>query len=309
MGNHRMIQMYTGRNPHIDDPLMRAAYQRGVIVSESVYPSGTADWDQKACQVLLCEDTADYLYSAYTPLPLHYVPGSRPQLERAVRRVVTSEMTEREKVFAIVKYCHHGFREDYVNIVPEKTVVLNAAEEEILKLNGGQCEDRARLMICMCQIAGIPARLVAVYSHFRPEENYKVHGGHAIIEIFCEGGWAFFDTNVMDFYCLREDGRLASLWDLRCHPEWVEKQDAAVYEECASTKEKFIWYRDEYLSTRSAATIANYHVWDGWRYDWKWIPVSSRPGNIDRAEKKKKRRELDRRLLAEIGIELSIAES
>ena len=302
------LQQYAGRYPRIDDPLMRAAYLRGVTISESYYPPGTADWDQKARQVVLNEETADYLYTVHTPLDLHYVPGSRPQLERVVSRVVDPSMKERGKVLAIVDYCHHGFREDYADILPEKMVVLNAREEEVLKLNGGQCEDRARLMICLCQIAGIPARLVVVYSHYRSEENYAVHGGHAIVEIFCEDAWAFFDTNVMDFYCRRDDGRIASLWDLRQRPELVENQPDSVYQGGSTTKEKFVWYRDEYLSNRSSATISNYCAWDWWRYDWRWIPVSRAPGNADTERLRRERRALDRRLLAEIGITLADGE-
>ena len=51
MSIEQTIQDYTGRYPRIDDPLMRAAYLRGVTVSAVYYPPGTADWDQKARQV------------------------------------------------------------------------------------------------------------------------------------------------------------------------------------------------------------------------------------------------------------------
>jgi len=296
------LREYQGRYPRIDDPLMRAAYLRGVRVSELHYPPGTADWDQKARQVLLNEETAPYLYSSYTPLDLHYVPGSRPQLERLANRVVRPGMKDREKVRAIIKYCHKGFREEFANPLPPKTMFLNASEEEILKLGGGQCEDRSRLIICLCQIAGIPARFIAVYSHFRPEENYKVHGGHAIIEIYVEGTWAFFDSSVLEFYCVRDDGRIASLWDLRRHPELVENQPESVHEDCGESRERFVWYRDEYLSTRSAATIANYFVWHGWRYDWRWVRIGSDPDDESCRRRKREEERIDREVLAEIGV-------
>ena len=302
MTAQRVIQQYAGRSPRIDDPLMRAAFERNMIVSSWYYPPGTADWDLNACQVLLNEETADYLYTAHTPLDLHYVPGSRPMLERLVHRIAPPAMTEREKVFAIIRYCHHGMKDDFKSPLPENTIILNATEEEILKFGGGQCEDRSRLIICLCQIAGISARYIAAASHFRPEEGYALHGGHAIVEIFMEGGWAFFDSSCMDFYCLRDDGRIASLWDLRQHPELVENQPDSVYQECGTTKEGFVAYRDNHLSTRAVASISNYFVWDGWRYDWTWVRICYDKSDEEHRQGKKKRAELRIKLLTDIGI-------
>ena len=67
---NRTVQPYSGRYPRIDDPLMRAAYILGVEIAERFYPPGTADWDQKAGQVVLNEVTAEYLYTSFTPLTL-----------------------------------------------------------------------------------------------------------------------------------------------------------------------------------------------------------------------------------------------
>jgi hypothetical protein len=295
------IRQFSGRYPRIDDPLMRAAYLRGVRVSAIYYPPGTADWDQKAGQVALNEQTREYLYTAYTPLSVPYHVGSRPALERIVARVTNPSMTQREKALAILRYCHHGFRVDWPAVLPQKTLFLNACEEEVLKLGGGQCEDRSRVIICLCQVAGIPARLVAVYSHFRPEENYALHGGHAIVEVCVEDGWAFFDS-LADFYCEIPGGRIASLWDLRTQPDLVEKQPDRVYRDCGSTREKFIAYRDEYLSTRAVATLANYFVWDGWRYDWKWVRIGYDANDPAAVEAKRRHKEITRQVLAEIGI-------
>jgi transglutaminase-like putative cysteine protease len=294
MPNDRIIRQYVGRFPRIDDPLMKAGYIRSVSVSEKVYGPGTADWDQKATQVVLNEKTADYLYTSFTPLSINYQPGSRPVLERLVNRLIRPEMSEREKVFAILKYCHGGFRTDYPGVVPENVVLLNASEEDILQMmNSGQCESLSRVIICLCQVAGISARFVASYSYFRPEEGYAVHGGHAIVEIYLEGGWAFFDS-VSDLYCLRDDGNIASLWDLLSNPGLVETQPDSVYKDCGKTKEAFIRYRDEFLTKKQVVTLTNYYVWDYWRYDWKWAPKT--PGLGEYAD------ELRKKLLTDIGV-------
>lgn len=304
MTDPQIIQQYSGRNPRIDDALQRAAYQRGVRVSALYYPPGTADWDEKKSQVLLNGHTAEYLYTQHTPLTIDYVPGSRPQLERVVGRIVGPGMTEREKALAIVRYCVAGFRNDYPKPIPEKEVFLNASEEEILKLGGGQCDDRSRLIICLAQIAGLPSRFVAVYSHFRPEEDYKLVGGHAIQEIFIEGGWAFFDSSVMVFYCLRKDGRIASLWDVLSDPGIVERQPQEVLDDCGTTGERFLWYADTYLNPRSAASVSNYRASDYWRYDWHWVPITCDRDEPAYAESQKKHDRITREALAEIGITL-----
>lgn len=289
------LQPYTGRVPRIDDPLMRIAYLYDASGSEHFYGRGTADWDQKATQMALNEETADHLYTNFTPLNTHYVPGSRPVLERIVNRVIRPEMSEREKVFAILKYCHGGFLKEFPD--PKGKFFLNMMEEELLKNGGGQCEDRSRLICCLCQIAGIPARFVASYQYFVPEQGYRLRGGHAIVEIYLEGGWAFFDS-LGDFYCLKQNGGIASLWELICNPQLVEAQPESVYKDCRKTKEQFVKYRDDYLTKKQVVTLTNYYVWDYWRYDWKWIDY----GGLQTPEHEAERRQSLIKALKEIGV-------
>lgn len=295
------IERYSGRFPHIADPLMRGAYLLGVELSARFYPPGTADWDQKAGQVALNEETAEFLYSSFTPLTLRYQRGTRPVLERIVERIAPSAMIERERVFAILQYCHHGFLTEYPKHLPPYTIYLNAKEEEVLQSGGGQCEDRSRLIICLCQVAGFPARLVAAYGRWDPERNYALVGGHAIIEVYLEGGWAFFDS-LKDFYCLREDGRIASLWDLLRRPDLVGNQPDAVYSHCGRGREWFARYRDQYLDRRQVITLANYAVWDSGRYDWKPVCVRYAPDDPEEVALQRFMAERKAQLLAEMGL-------
>lgn len=294
-GKAGMLRQYTGRFPRIDDPLMRAAYIYDVSISAYWYGRGTADWDQKAAQMVLNGDTSDYLYTSFTPLTLNYAPGSRPLLERIARRLVRPEMSTRAKVFAVLKYCHGGFRDEFPE--PKGKFFLNMREEELLQNGGGQCEDRARLICCLCQIAGLPARFVASYTRFVPEAGYAQRGGHAVVEIYIEGGWCFFDS-LDDFYCLRPDGRIAGLWDLVCDPQLVAEQPEAVYKDCGKTRAEFVKYRDTNLNKKQVLTLTNYSVWDGWRYDWKWIDYAGARTPAFQAE----RRKLFLKLLNEIGV-------
>lgn len=302
MAQYDWLRPYIGRVPRIDDPLRQAIYKLGGMASAYYYPPGTADWDQKAKQLVLNEQTVEYAYTKFTPLEIRYQPGSRPVLERLVARIVKPGMSEREKVMAILKYCHGGYKADFPNPLPPNTIFLNAREEEVLKLGGGQCEDRSRVIICLCQVAGIPARLVAVYGYFCPENGYTTRGGHAIVEIFVDGGWAFFDSSLMDFYCLHPDGRFVSLWDILRNPELVENQPESVYRDCGTTREKFIWYRDEYVNSRADGTVSNYGVWDDWRYDWNWTRICYDKTDPGRVERRKFNLECRIKVLTEIGV-------
>ncbi len=298
------LAKYTGRHPQIADPLMRAAHLFNVTMSERFYPPGTADWNQKSAQVVLNEETAEYLYTCFTPPTVVYEHGSRPVLERLLGRILKPEMTDREKLFAILRYCHHDIAKEYENILPKKMIILNASEEELLKFNGGHCEDRARLIICLCQMAGLPARFVASSSYWDPAKNYLLTGGHAVVEVRVEGNWAYFDS-LRDFYCLRADGQLASLWHILTHPEIVEMQPPEVYATGGETREWFIHYRDENLTRKQVITLANYGVMDYKRYDWKWVPYRFGPGDPQGIEVAQFTRQLRERLLADIGIQVT----
>lgn len=281
------IQEYSGRYPKISDKRQYACYMANVNVSEKIYPKGTCDWDLKDRQVLLNEETAEYLYQSYTPLQVYYRLGSRPILERIVQKICKPSMTEREKVFAILQYAYTGFRDDFKK--PEGLLcMLNASEEELIKLGGGQCEDRSRLIICLAQIAGFPSRAVASYG--RLDDNGQVYGGHAILEIFLEGGWAFFDS-LRNFYCIKKDNKIASLWDLASDPNIVQSQDDSTYNTFVvprktQNKEKYLKYYDQYLDQKNIVAISNYSVNDYSKYDWKWVELTTEIDDKSATQKK-----------------------
>jgi len=118
-----------------------------------------------------------------------------------------------------------------------------------------------------------------------PGPEFKDHGGHAIVEVYIEGGWSFADS-LRDFYCLRKDGEIASLRDLIRGPQFVEQQAEPLNKECGRTtnrgvrrtREWFIAYRDEYFMPNHVITGTNSRVWDHACYDWKWVPLIEAPG-------------------------------
>ncbi|MHC4873260.1 MAG: transglutaminase-like domain-containing protein [Planctomycetota bacterium] len=269
------FQKYIGRFPEINNKRQYACYMAGVTISGDVYPEGTCDWDLKADQILLNEETADYIYSDFTPLTIDFKKSSRPVLEGVIEKICKPEMSEREKVFAILQYSYQDFKEEFG--VPEGVhCILNAREEEILTTGGGQCEDRSRLIICLAQIAGLPARSVASYGHLN--DKNEICGGHAILEIYLEGKWSFFDS-LRTFYCLNPDNSIASLWELACNPALAETQTEEVMksfkvEKKEMNKEEYIKYYDKYLDKKNIMAINNYSVNAFSKYEWNKLDLT-----------------------------------
>ena len=123
-------------------------------------------------QLGLCAKTADYLYSDFTPLAVPYVRGSRPLLEQTVAEVVKPRMGEREKALAIMRRC----RDNRDKGLAKPDLFCGGTEEELLKRGALMCNEISRVFICLCQVAGLPARV------------YSAHiSGHMMAEVHADG--------------------------------------------------------------------------------------------------------------------------
>ena len=69
----------------------------------------TVDSAINAYQVLLCEQTRDYLYSDEWKIT-NYKKGSRPKLESVVSSIVKDKKTQTEKVLAIMRFCRDLYK-------------------------------------------------------------------------------------------------------------------------------------------------------------------------------------------------------
>ena len=294
------LVQYTGREPRIDDPVQRIGYALSMMGSGAYYKEGTFDYHQKSTQIVLNEETAGFIYSGFTPLETAYAPQSRPQLERLANRLCPDGLSDREKILALVDHVYRGAARENVDIFSgRKLFVLNAREEEVLKLNRCSCECNTRLIVCLAQIAGFPARCTASYSFVDPRRDYAFNGGHAMPEIHLEGGWALFDSD-HGFFCLKEDGRIASLWDLRRDPSLVERQPDWVYNSFGRTRDCHLSFRKTFLSPHSVISFTNYSVDDHKGYDWKWIYI---PGDREDPRRKalsREREALRKKLVGEL---------
>jgi hypothetical protein len=269
-----MFEAYLGRNQAaiFDDPVTRKGCELWLAKVLAAYgengesdTSGGIDVEIIEGQLGLCAKTAEYIYSAFTPLTLHYQPGSRPMLERVVAEVTQPEMSEREKFFAILRRC----RDNRHRGMASPALFQGGSEEELLKRGARMCNEISRIFVCLCQVAGIPARVHS--SHIT---------GHMMAEAFVDGRWAWVDP-MKGMAPRLDDDRLANAWDLYCDPKLFERQPKEFWDDvrpAAPAPEQAEYYmacqmarnRDCYFHPKEAMAIGNYYVWDYERYTYPW---------------------------------------
>jgi transglutaminase-like putative cysteine protease len=89
--------------------------------------------------------------------------------------------------------------------VPAERHELGGTEEHILRRGFGYCNEMARVLTAMAQIAGLPSRLLFV----RQPDG----GRHVMTEILVDRKWGFFDPSFN--ICLPAGKAYADAWDVR----------------------------------------------------------------------------------------------
>lgn len=134
-------------------------------------------------------DTADFLYDAYTPRTLQYRPGTLPAYEALAAEVTTGCVTETETVRALLEKGATRVRHPYGP--PCGPIVgsdRNLDDEALLRSGAGWCNEQARVFIRLCQVCGIPARIVQLFYS-------DMTTGHCIAECFADGRWCMADCS------------------------------------------------------------------------------------------------------------------
>ncbi|MEU6411994.1 transglutaminase family protein [Microbispora sp. NPDC046933] len=165
-------------------------------------PVAGIDLDQARGQLRLAPETEPLLYGAPPPA-ITYVPGARPRLEPVVAALPAGSPREfavaaNRWVNAHVTHPHH---------LPERIPPDRAlAEEQIIASGSGWCNEQARVLVALAGLRGVPGRLCfAVHANLRC--------GHTAVELFLDGGWAFFDPT-FGVFAESPDGRLAEAREL-----------------------------------------------------------------------------------------------
>ncbi|MBN2289800.1 MAG: transglutaminase domain-containing protein [Candidatus Glassbacteria bacterium] len=210
----------------------------------------TVDGISPEVQVTLCEATADYLYSSYTPTAVEYRRGSRPLLEKVVNEVTAGLSTDRDKILALMRFVR-----DLSPNPGRRDLFVGGTEEEVIKKRAWVCNEKARALIILWQVAGYSSRFVGHHI-----------GGHATTEVYFEEKWAYLD--VRGKYFLLPDGKFANTWEIWNKPALITSQKPEIYLEMAPgyNIDKTLMY----FNPREVIGFNNYFVSDADKYDYSW---------------------------------------
>ena len=219
------------------------------------------DYERLFHQMLLAPETEEYLYSA--PAPTSYEQGSRPVLEEAVRIATEGSSTERERVLGLMCYIR-----DLKEKSGGRDYFYGGTEEELIKKGERYCERVARLMCALCEIAGIPARII-----------FHVSGGHLTNEVYIDGRWSYVDPRFGLFY-LDCSGNMLSVREIIANPEVIDRQPPEVYE-YGSTEYTHEYMREQnrkvYLRPGEIQLFGSYSLRDRDKYHFEWMPSAAFP--------------------------------
>ena len=150
--------------------------------------------------------TAEYLYTDYTPLTVPYKPGTLPAFETAAARFTAGCATDTAKALALLTrampdlFRHPGMPPRGGDGVRADR---NLDDEALLASGIGWCNEQARVFIRLCQVSGIPARMIHLFGQ-----------NHTVAEFYADGRWVMADSTSL-FVAPGEDGALLSA--AQCH--------------------------------------------------------------------------------------------
>jgi Transglutaminase-like superfamily len=153
-------------------------------------------------------DTADYLYSEYTPLDVNYQKGLLPTYEALAAEVTEGCKTETETIMALLLKGASRLKHPCgPPCGPPVGTGRNLDDEALLNSGVGWCNEQARVFIRLCQVCNIPARIVHTFYS-------DTKSGHCIAECYADGRWCMVDAT---WFCVfpGPDGKLLSA--AQCH--------------------------------------------------------------------------------------------
>ena len=175
-----------------------------ITFENDTHAPGSVDRVLTESMVRLCAETVDHLYTEYSPTCTRYVKGSRPVLERHVADAGASQGLAADRLANIVDFCQSLEKRAADDLDGMR---FGGIEEQIVVRGSDWCMDVARVASAMCQVAGVPARLVSLFN------LSQAHSGHKIIEAFSEGVWGAADP-LNGLVYRHPDGKPATTWEL-----------------------------------------------------------------------------------------------
>ncbi len=203
-------------------------------------------------------------------------------LEKVVSETVTPEMSVQDTALALLLRCRDNKQHGLPNLH-----WYGGSEEELLKRGAIMCNEISRVFVCLCQIAGLRARLMC--SHIT---------GHMMTEVEVDGHWWWMDPR-HGLCCLRDDGAPASTWDLWQDPSLFDRQPPERLAEVHSVGPfyegdtqyvrevnlafRLAMSRDCCFHPKEAVALGNYFVWERDRYSFPWFDRPADPDRLLRA--------------------------
>jgi hypothetical protein len=225
-----------------------------IMLSNDAHAPGSVDRVLAEGMIQICASTAPHLYTDYTPTDVPYRTGSRPTLEECLCSIVLARSSSEAIVRSIGEFCSHLTEK----VAGQKLddALFGGTEEEIIEKGSDWCTDVARVGCVLCQVWGIPARLVMLF------DTSRAYSGHVIVEAYRSHVWGALDPLTNVIYRDR-DGTPCTVWKLMNRPQLVKAH----------------WRGPATLHTMPdqfrAAAISNYFVWERDRYDYTVTHVNA----------------------------------
>jgi len=174
--------------------------------------------------VRLCPQTADYLYTKFTPITVRYRPGSRPVLEGLLDEVILRggprPRAPRDLLQRIWDWVwlagHRRLRRvaEPVHRHDQWMMYLGHPEDTAALQTRHDCFCTSRLACALLQVAGVPARLVYMWAW---DDTGRFTTSHTAAEACFDGAWRFFDPLCHD-HAVLPSGEMASFWQIITEP-------------------------------------------------------------------------------------------
>jgi hypothetical protein len=243
------------------------AYQ--YMLENDTHAKGSVDTVLARSMVRLCDATAGFLYEGYTPRGIFYSHGSRPDLERVLAQIIPPGTDLRDGIKAIV-----SFTASLGDRAPKDldNMVVGGREEHIIQRGSDWCADIARVACVLCQVAGIPARIVCLF------DLERAYSGHVIIEVYRDGKWDAADSLTGVLYETQEAEPLTA-WDLMRQPGRIARHDGFYSQpgqfRAAAITNYFCWQLEQYNYATSGLNAYYRSILEmsaqGWPGGLRWL--------------------------------------
>jgi hypothetical protein len=164
-------------------------------------------------------ETAQYLYSVYTPTTLHYKPGTFPLIESKVAHLRGKPPTIALAVEVLTTILPAIVKHPTVPPCGPHVLPNRALDDDALVASGvAWCNEQSRVFVRLCQCLGIPARMIFLF--FGDGKT-----GHVSSEFYAENRWVHADPS---WFCVFPGPNGIPMSAAECHTPQGKPLVAAV---------------------------------------------------------------------------------